>query len=368
MPTGTPDSTTPESVTPDSMTSGTPDRAGDQSLVSDNGDSGDDAAAMVTERPDIRHGRGVIQSQLKTLPDAPGVYRMLDSRGDVLYVGKAKSLKKRVASYTRINALTPRLLRMVSQTRSMEIVTTRSEGEALLLESNLIKKLKPRFNILLRDDKSFPYILFTGDHDFPQLVKHRGARDRKGEYFGPFASAGAVNETLALLEKAFLLRTCSDSVFNNRSRPCLKFQIKRCSAPCVGHIDAEGYRLLIDQARAFMRGHSREVRDQLTERHARPAADAFDYETAAVYRDRIRALTRVHTHQGVNLPGLTTSTSSPATARPIRPASRCSSFAGDRITAHAPTSPATSRGRHWLKSWMPSSASSIPTSCRQSRS
>ncbi|WP_372019519.1 excinuclease ABC subunit UvrC [Tistrella mobilis] len=260
-------------------------------------------ARPLSRHPQLRTGRGAILAALKTMPDSPGVYRMLDGHGDVLYVGKAKHLKRRVASYTRINQLQPRLMRMVAETRTMEIVTTASEAEALLLEANLIKRLRPRFNVLLRDDKSFPYILITGDHDFPQILKHRGARNRKGEYFGPFASAGAVNETLAVLEKAFLLRNCSDSVFESRSRPCLQYQIKRCSAPCCAYVDRESYGRLVAEARDFLRGRSASVRQAMQDRMAEAAND-LDFETAAVYRDRIKALARVTATQGINFQGL----------------------------------------------------------------
>ena len=194
-------------------------------------------------------GALVIEGTLKTMPTSPGVYRMLDKSGGVLYVGKAKNLKKRVVAYTKPERIPIRIQRMVSQTVSMEIVTTHTEVEALLLEANLIKRLMPRYNILLKDDKSFPYILVTGDHAWPQLVKHRGARGRKGEYFGPFASANAVNQTLGFLQRAFLLRSCTDAVFQSRTRPCLLFQIKRCSAPCVDRIAPDDYAQLVEQAR-----------------------------------------------------------------------------------------------------------------------
>lgn len=261
------------------------------------------AGPSLRRHPQLQVGRAAIQSALRTMPDSAGVYRMLDSHGDVLYVGKAKHLKRRVASYTRINQLQPRLMRMVAETRTMEIVVTGSEAEALLLEANLIKRLRPRFNVLLRDDKSFPYILITGDHDFPQIVKHRGARNRKGEYFGPFASAGAVNETLAMLEKAFLLRTCSDPMFDSRTRPCLQYQIKRCSAPCCAYVDRDSYGRLVSEARDFLRGRSASVREAM-QGHMAQAADALDFETAAVYRDRIKALARVTASQGINFQGL----------------------------------------------------------------
>src|ERR1043165_8704520 len=204
-------------------------------------------------------GAARIQAYLKTLPDAPGVYRMMNAAGDVLYVGKAKSLKKRVAAYASGRVHSDRLTRMVHETAEMLFVTTASETEALLLESNLIKRLKPRYNVSYRDDKSFPNILLREDHDFAQLLKHRGAKTTRGVYFGPFASAGAVNRTLNTLQRAFLLRSCSDSVFESRTRPCLLFQIKRCSAPCTGRIDAAGYRELVREAELFLTGKSRAV-------------------------------------------------------------------------------------------------------------
>ena len=249
--------------------------------------------------PSLAAGTLAIETALRHLPGAPGVYRMLNKAGDVLYVGKAKNLKKRVVTYTRPERLPLRLQRMVAETVSLEVVTTHTEVEALLLESNLIKKLGPRYNILLKDDKSFPYILITGDHAWPQIVKHRGARSRKGEYFGPFASAGAVNQTLSQLQRAFLLRSCSDSIFDSRSRPCLLFQIKRCSGPCAERIDHDAYELLVAQARAFLSGHSQDVQRSLAEAMER-SAEALDYEEAAVYRDRIRAMARIQAHQDIN--------------------------------------------------------------------
>ena len=261
------------------------------------------APSQAVEEGPLGAGLDVIRNILKTLPNSPGVYRMISQAGDVLYVGKAKSLKKRVASYTRESGLGNRIARMVSQTRSMEIVTTHSEVEALLLESNLIKSLKPRYNVLLRDDKSFPYIFIGRDHQWPQVTKHRGARKRKGDYFGPFASAGAVNETMNTLERAFLLRSCPDTVFANRSRPCLLHQIKRCSAPCVERISQEDYDALTEQARAFLKGEGTKIQEQLA-RRMEAASDAMDYETAALYRDRIKALSLVHSHQDINNAGL----------------------------------------------------------------
>ncbi len=248
----------------------------------------------------LTHGVEVIRATLRTLPDSPGVYRMLNRHGDALYVGKAKSLKKRVVAYTRVEALPLRLQRMVRETVSMEVVNTHTEAEALLLESNLIKKLKPRYNILLRDDKSFPYVLITGDHAFPQIIKYRGNRDAKGEYFGPFASAHAVTETLTILQKAFLLRTCTDSVFATRTRACLLHQIKRCCAPCVEKVSAEEYAALVKQARAFLTGHSQEIQQDLIAR-MEAHAEALEFEEAAQLRDRLRAIARIQAHQDISL-------------------------------------------------------------------
>src|SRR3954447_17473783 len=208
-------------------------------------------------------GVAVIEAALETMSASPGVYRMLDAKGDALYVGKARSLRKRVTSYTQIGRLPERLRRMVSETVSMETVTTHTEAEALLLEANLIKRLKPRFNIVLRDDKSYPWLMLTEDHPYPQIVKHRGARVRKGSYYGPFASAWAVNQTVTAMQRVFLLRSCQDTVFSNRSRPCLLFQIKRCSAPCVGRVDAAEYGKLVNQAKAFLAGKSGIVQQEL---------------------------------------------------------------------------------------------------------
>jgi excinuclease ABC subunit C len=240
-----------------------------------------------------------IAAYLKTLPDAPGVYRMLDAKGDVLYVGKAKSLKKRVSSYAKSGGHTERIARMIAETSEMLFVTTASEIEALLLESNLIKRLKPRYNVSYRDDKSFPNILLREDHAFPQLLKHRGAKTTKGVYFGPFASAGAVNRTLNTLQRAFLLRSCSDSVFESRTRPCLLFQIKRCSAPCTGRIDQPGYGELVEEAESFLTGKSRAVQAQLV-KDMTASADALDYERAARLRDRLRAMSHIQSQQSVN--------------------------------------------------------------------
>jgi len=248
-------------------------------------------------------GAAIIDAFVKTLPGTPGVYRMLSAAGDVLYVGKAKNLKKRVAAYTQPQKHSIRIQRMIAATVTMEFTSTHTEAEALLLEANLIKKLKPRYNILLRDDKSFPYILITGDHDFPQVAKHRGARDRAGEYFGPFASGYAVNETLAVLHKAFLLRNCSDNVFALRTRPCLQYQIKRCTAPCVGRVSRAEYAAQVDMARAFLEGRSRKIQEDFAAK-MQAASDRMDFEEAAEYRDRIRALTQIQAEQTVHVDGM----------------------------------------------------------------
>ncbi len=251
----------------------------------------------------LERGAEIIRGYAKTLPEKPGVYRMLDGRGEVLYVGKARALKKRVVTYSHVMKLPNRLKRMVSQTETMEFITTNSEVEALLLESNMIKKLRPPFNILLKDDKSFPYILFRSDHEFPQVQKHRGARGGKGEYFGPFASAGAVNHTIDLLQRVFKLRNCSDSYFAARKRPCLQYHIKRCTAPCVGKISAEEYAISANQARAFLTGDSKAIQ---TEFRAlmEAASEDMDFERAAEYRDRIRALASIQSHQDINIEGM----------------------------------------------------------------
>ena len=240
-----------------------------------------------------------IAAYLKTLPDAPGVYRMMNAAGDVLYVGKAKSLKKRVSSYALRGAHNERISRMIAETAEMLFVTTASETDALLLESNLIKRLKPRYNVSYRDDKSFPNILLREDHPFPQLLKHRGAKTIKGLYFGPFASAGAVNRTLNTLQRAFLLRSCSDSVFESRTRPCLLFQIKRCSAPCVNRIDLAGYHELVEEAESFLKGKSQAVQDEI-KAEMTTASDAMDFEAAAKLRDRLKAMSHIQSSQGVN--------------------------------------------------------------------
>lgn len=250
------------------------------------------------DRP-LARGIKVLKSQLRTMPSSPGVYRMLNEAGTVLYVGKARNLKARVSSYTNPGNLSHRIMRMVALTRSLVVVTTHTEVEALLLEANLIKRFRPQYNILLKDDKAFPYVRVTRGHEFPQIMKHRGARSDKAEYFGPFASAGAVNKTLNILQRAFLLRTCSDSVFASRSRPCLLHQIKRCSAPCVGRISKADYAALVDQARDFLCGRSQTIKSTLSARMLE-ASEALDFESAAIYRDRLQALSQIQSSQEIN--------------------------------------------------------------------
>ncbi|NQZ46992.1 MAG: excinuclease ABC subunit UvrC, partial [Erythrobacter sp.] len=261
------------------------------------------AKTVASAQPNLEAGVAAIRAVVKVLKPVPGVYRMLDARGDVLYVGKARSLKARVANYTQVAGLTNRLQRMVSQCRSMEIITTNSEAEALLLEAQLIKRFRPPFNVLLRDDKSFPFILLRADHEFARIHKHRGARRAKGNYYGPFASAGSVNTTLNALQKLFLLRSCTDSFFNNRDRPCLLYQIKRCSAPCVGRISVDDYEALVDQAKDFLAGKSSKVQADL-ERQMAKAAEDLDFETAAILRDRLRAATFIQGSQAINASGV----------------------------------------------------------------
>ena len=256
-----------------------------------------------SDAPDIDAGVAAIRNVLATLPARPGVYRMQDARGEVLYVGKARALKNRVANYTQVSRLTKRLQRMVAQTRSMTIVTTNNEAEALLLEAQLIKRYRPPYNVLLRDDKSFPFILLRADHEFPRIQKHRGARRAKGNYYGPFASAGSVTQTLNALQKLFLLRSCTDGFFKTRDRPCLLYQIKRCSAPCVGRIDQAAYAELIADAKDFLAGKSTKVQAKLgTQMQA--AAEAMDFELAAVLRDRLKALTFIQGSQAINADGV----------------------------------------------------------------
>ena len=245
----------------------------------------------------------MIRAAAALLPAGPGVYRMTDDRDRSLYVGKARSLRKRVVSYANLARQPLRIARMIAETAAVDVIVTHTEAEALLLEANLIKRHKPRYNIVLRDDKSHPFILLTGDGEWPRLVKHRGARDRAGRYFGPFASAGAVNRTLNALQRAFPLRTCSDSIFAGRTRPCLQYQIKRCCGPCVGLVSAEAYDEIVDQARDFLSGRSQAVQDRLAER-MQEASDALEFESAAALRDRIRALTHIQARQDINLEGI----------------------------------------------------------------
>ncbi|WP_246159062.1 excinuclease ABC subunit UvrC [Reyranella soli] len=251
----------------------------------------------------LADGMRIIGEFVHTLPRKPGVYRMIAADGEVLYVGKARSLRSRVAAYTQPTRLDNRLLRMVSGTKTMEFAVTDSEAEALLLENNYIKRFKPRFNVLLRDDKSFPYIVIRRDTEWPQLAKHRGVRDPKNEYFGPFASATAVNRTLYALQRAFPLRSCSDGVFSTRTRPCLQYQIKRCTAPCVGRIDHTEYGAIVDEVRGFLGGRNREVQQALSQRMDQ-ASVGLEFERAAVLRDRIRALAHIQSHQSISLPSI----------------------------------------------------------------
>ncbi|KAF0231422.1 MAG: excinuclease ABC subunit [Beijerinckiaceae bacterium] len=251
----------------------------------------------------LASGMAVIRTFWETLPGSPGVYRMFNQEGEVLYVGKARNLKARVSTYARGDAPNNRIARMIAETAGMEFVITTTETEALLLETNLIKQLKPRYNVLMRDDKSFPYILIAGDHAAPQILKHRGARNRKGDYFGPFAAAQAVNRTLNALQRAFLLRTCTDSYYENRSRPCLLHQIKRCSAPCTGEISLADYALLVDEAKAFLSGKSGTIRAKLGA-EMMAAAEELDFERAAQLRDRISGLSTVQANQDINPAGV----------------------------------------------------------------
>lgn len=260
-------------------------------------------AVRGSDKPDLAAGVAAIRNVLKTLPARPGVYRMQDARGDVLYVGKARALKNRVANYVQVERMPKRLQRMVSQTRGMTIVTTNNEAEALLLEAQLIKRYRPAYNVLLRDDKSFPFILLRADHDFPRVQKHRGARRAKGNYYGPFASAGSVNQTLNALQKLFLLRSCTDSFFNTRDRPCLLHQIKRCSAPCVDRISKQDYAELVADAKAFLGGKSTQVQTKLGAQ-MQAAAENMDFELAAVLRDRLKALTFIQGTQAINAEGV----------------------------------------------------------------
>ncbi|MDV7142749.1 excinuclease ABC subunit UvrC [Tropicimonas sp. TH_r6] len=257
------------------------------------------------DKPEVEEATGhrCIQSYLRLLDGSPGVYRMLDSESRVLYVGKARNLKARVSNYARPSGHSGRIARMIRETSSMMFLTTRTEAEALLLEQNLIKQLKPRYNVLLRDDKSFPNILVSKTHDFPQIKKHRGAKKEKGAYYGPFASAGAVNRTLNQLQKVFLLRNCTDATFESRTRPCLLYQIKRCAAPCVGYISQPDYRALVGDAERFLQGKSTNVQEELAA-EMMAASERQEFERAAALRDRIRALTQVQSAQGINPRGV----------------------------------------------------------------
>ncbi len=262
-----------------------------------------EAPAVDAEQVSLAEGRAAVIHYAKLAPARPGVYRMLDPRGDVLYVGKAKNIKKRVTAYARPTGLDTRIERMIAATRTLEFVVTRTETEALLLEANLIKRLRPRFNVVLRDDKSFPYILITTDHWAPQILKHRGARSRPGHYYGPFASVWAVNRTINALQRAFLLRSCSDPFFESRTRPCLLYQIKRCAGPCTKEIEYPEYTALVREANAFLSGRSKAVKDELAGEMEK-ASGALDFERAAVYRDRLAALSAIQSHQGVNPRGV----------------------------------------------------------------
>lgn len=291
---------------------GTPPAPPDETPGATTGAAGPDdmrplEQATLGDRPDAASppptGPEVINGYLKHLPRAPGVYRMIDVSGNVIYVGKARSLKARVSNYARLGGHTNRIARMIASTAAMEFVTVRTEAEALLLEANLIKRFRPRFNVLMRDDKSFPYILIRRDHAAPQILKHRGARNIKGDYFGPFASAGAVTRAINTLQRAFLLRTCSDSVYESRTRPCLLFQIKRCSGPCTGEIPVEDYKRLADEATRFLRGDSQEVRVKL-QAQMMEAADKLEFERAASIRNRLQAIAHVTADQAINPDGI----------------------------------------------------------------
>jgi excinuclease ABC subunit C len=262
-------------------------------------ETGEDITEALAEGP-LAVGHAAIENAVRLAPTSPGVYRMLNTGNDVLYVGKAKNVRKRLASYARVNAPLPaRILRMIAATVAIEIVSTTTETEALLLEANLIKQLRPRFNVQLRDDKSFPYILITGDHWAPQILKHRGAQSRPGRYFGPFASAGAVNRTITALQRAFLIRSCTDGFFESRTRPCLLYQIRRCSGPCTGEIDFPGYTELVREANDFLSGRSHLVKKELAGEMEKASAE-LEFETAALYRDRLAALSAIQSQQGIN--------------------------------------------------------------------
>ncbi len=253
--------------------------------------------------PAPMQGVAVIEAALRTMPDAPGVYRMLDAEGGALYVGKARSLKRRVVAYTQLARQPERLRRMIFETRSMEVITTGSEAEALLLEANLIKRLRPRFNIVLRDDKSYPWLMLGEDHPYPQIAKHRGEKRKGASYWGPFASVWAVNQTITALQRVFLLRTCRDTVFDTRQRPCLLYQIKRCSAPCVGRVSAEGYAELVREAKQFLSGETPSIQKRLAA-EMEAAAENLEFERAASLRDRIRGLTHIQGQDRINLDGV----------------------------------------------------------------
>src|SRR6202163_364451 len=279
-----------------------PEEEDDQTLPEPQEDFADFAEIAAGERHapgSLGAGRAVIARHAKHAPTSPGVYRMTGAAGEVLYVGKAKNLKKRVIAYARATGHDSRITRMIAATAALEFVSTATETEALLLEANLIKRLRPRFNVLLRDDKSFPYILITGDHAAPQILKHRGARNRKGDYYGPFAAVNAVNRTITALQRAFLIRSCSDAVYEARTRPCLLYQIKRCSAPCTGVIGHGDYAKLVDEATGFLSGRSQAVRNEI-QKQMEAAAERLDFEAAAVHRDRIAPLSHTQGSQGIN--------------------------------------------------------------------
>jgi excinuclease ABC subunit C len=339
-------------------------------LVEDDEESALDSALPETEDSaldleaasgPLAAGRDTLLRYAKLAPSAPGVYRMMDAAGEVLYVGKAKSIKKRFLSYTRPTGHDTRIERVIANTASVEFVTTATETEALLLEANLIKRLRPRFNVLLRDDKSFPYILISGDHWAPQILKHRGARSRRGQYYGPFASVWAVNRTITALQRAFLLRNCSDGFFESRTRPCLLHQIKRCSGPCTQEIDFAGYANLVREANAFLSGKSQAVKQELAGAMEKASVE-LDFERAAIYRDRLAALSAVQGTQGINPRSTEEATCSPSIRTAASTASRCSSSAPGRTGATAPTSRARTARSSRARCWARSSRSSMTTS------
>ena len=277
-------------------------------------------------------GYELIHTYVQQLTAVPGVYRMLGEKAQVLYVGKARNLKARVSTYARPGQHSSRIARMISETTSMMFLTTRTETEALLLEQNLIKQLKPRYNVLLRDDKSFPNILVTTEHSYPQIKKHRGAKREKGHYYGPFASAGAVNRTLSQLQRVFMLRNCSDSMFDGRTRPCLQYQIKRCSGPCVGKISEDDYAKAVKDAERFLKGKSTLIQEELAKDMAL-ASETMEFERAAALRDRIRALTQVQTTQGINPKTVSEADIISLHMEGDRPASKSFSFVQTKIGA-----------------------------------